>query len=80
MAHHKQHSGPASSRQVNRDRTGKGSSISTEAIGGREFGQVIEPMQAEMASENEGLTDSSHQKSDQTQMKISSKKKRRKAA
>jgi len=41
---------------------------------------VIEPMQAQMASENEGLTDSSHQKSDQTQMKISSKKKRRKAA
>jgi hypothetical protein len=80
MGHHKQHCAPASSRQVNRDRPGKGSSTSTESIGGREFGQVIEPMQAQMASENEGLTDSSHQKSDQTQMKISSKKKRRKAA
>jgi hypothetical protein len=26
--------------------------------GGREFGQVIEPMQAQMASENEGLAES----------------------
>jgi hypothetical protein len=29
-----------------------------DAIGGREFGQVIEPMQAQMASENEGLAES----------------------
>lgn len=26
-------------------------------VGGREFGQVIEPMQAQMASGNEGLTE-----------------------
>jgi hypothetical protein len=31
--------------------------------GGREFGQVIEPMQAQMASGNEGLADSSGSKS-----------------
>ena len=30
---------------------------SENQIGGREFGQVIEPMQAQMASENEGLAD-----------------------
>lgn len=28
-----------------------------EEVGGREFGQVIEPMQAQMASGNEGLTE-----------------------
>jgi hypothetical protein len=78
MGHHKQHAAPASSRQVNRDRTGKASS--TESIGGREFGQVIEPMQAQMASENEGLTDRSDQQSGENQKKMSSKKKSRKAA
>jgi len=30
---------------------------SSGEVGGREFGQVIEPMQSQMASGNEGLTD-----------------------
>jgi hypothetical protein len=45
---------------------GKGSASSGESknrqnapsgIGGREFGQVIEPTQAQMASDNKGLTE-----------------------
>ncbi len=47
-------------------------------IGGREFGQVIEPMQAEMASENEGLTDKQATKPKAHEMK--KEKKQRKAA
>jgi|HubBroStandDraft_5_1064220.scaffolds.fasta_scaffold359724_2 hypothetical protein len=47
-------------------------------IGGREFGQVIEPMQAEMASENDGLTENSTGKPRENQKKMPGK--RRKAA
>ena len=43
---------------------------SDQQIGGREFGQVVEPMQAQMASGNEGLTDkTAHQETDKTQKK-----------
>jgi hypothetical protein len=51
-------------------------------IGGREFGQVIEPMQAEMASENEGLTDKQAAKPKESGMKKEKikKEKPRKAA
>lgn len=38
-------------------------------IGGREFGQVIEPMQAQMASENEGLTEKPAGKAKEEAMK-----------
>lgn len=31
----------------------------TEEVGGREFGQVVEPMQAQMASGNDGLAEKS---------------------
>lgn len=34
-------------------------STGTQSMGGREFGQVIEPMQAQMASGNEGLAEAS---------------------
>lgn len=47
-------------------------------IGGREFGQVIEPMQAEMASENEGLADKQTVQPKESEMK--KEKKPRKAA
>ena len=36
-------------------------STESQGIGGREFGQVIEPMQAQMASGNDGLADNSEQ-------------------
>ena len=31
----------------------------SQSLGGREFGEVVEPMQAQMASGNEGLTEQS---------------------
>ncbi len=38
-----------------KERTGAGAAEKSQP-GGREFGNVIEPMQAEMASENKGLS------------------------
>lgn len=37
----------------------KGQGTKSQNVGGREFGNVIEPMQAQMASGNKGLTDDS---------------------
>jgi len=47
-------------------------------IGGRQFGQVTEPIQAEMASENDGLTDKQTAQPKESGMK--KEKKPRKAA
>jgi hypothetical protein len=64
----------SNTRQGNAPRPGGG-------IGGREFGQVIEPMQAQMASGNEGLAESSRGKQPSgADAKSSSGGKKRKAA
>ena len=65
-----QHSQPKSTER-------KGSQPSGDKIGGREFGQVIEPMQAQMASENEGLAETNAEK---TTPARTSPRKTRKAA
>lgn len=44
-------------KNQHRVRKDEGHQESTEDVGGREFGQVIDPLQAQMASGNEGLTD-----------------------
>lgn len=60
---------------------GKPHSGSENPSGGREFGQVIEPMQAQMASGNEGLADTSGSKrSSRSATRKSSSEKKRKAA
>jgi hypothetical protein len=64
-----------SHKQSNEQKSGQATEPET---GGREFGQVIEPMQAQMASGNEGLTDQSATKPKHGEMKRA--KKRKKAA
>ena len=50
-------------------------------VGGREFGNVIEPTQAQMASDNKGLTAERDQQSpDQKRMEKQPGKRRKKAA
>jgi hypothetical protein len=53
MGHHKHRSGEEKPRQTT-STTPRGSE---NQEGGREFGQVIDPMQAQMASGNEGLAE-----------------------
>ena len=72
MTHQKN---PPSNRQEHQKPSASGNDI-----GGREFGQVIDPTQAQMASENEGLTDNSAGQPHQQSTKKESAKKRRKAA
>ncbi|HEX4039527.1 MAG TPA: hypothetical protein VHX37_15820 [Acidobacteriaceae bacterium] len=52
----------------------------TNHPGGREFGNVIEPMQAEMASENRGLADDSGSPQKPQRRNLSWKKSGKKAA
>jgi hypothetical protein len=73
MGHKKQQSG------VNSDEHSQHpSDQSRQDIGGREFGQVTGPLQSEMASENDGLTENSAGKPREGQKKMPGK--RRKAA
>ncbi|MGC2618213.1 MAG: hypothetical protein WA414_04175 [Acidobacteriaceae bacterium] len=51
---------------------------SSEGIGGREFGQATGPLQSEMASQNDGLTENSAARAPQNEKKA--KLKGRKAA
>jgi hypothetical protein len=59
MGHHKQKGGSAQAREAPRRSAEKQphDRQPDSDIGGREFGQVIEPMQAQMASENDGLAE-----------------------
>lgn len=54
MGHHKHKAGNNRATETPRQH-----STQQSGTGGREFGQVIEPMQAQMASGNEGLAESS---------------------
>ena len=67
----KQHPSPMKSAEKGQEKP-----PASAEIGGREFGQVVEPMQAQMASGNEGLTEKSASKPKGTEKK----KKGRKAA
>lgn len=53
----------------NEDQQRKDQPPAEPEIGGREFGQVIEPMQAQMASENEGLADKPKETDSKTKKK-----------
>ena len=59
MRHKKQHAGMQGGKARSMSRKGSsGQSTNQSSMGGREFGNVIEPMQAQMASGNDGLADS----------------------
>jgi hypothetical protein len=73
MAHQK-HPSEAPRKQENPQPT------PNQTVGGREFGQVIEPMQAQMASGNEGLTDKAETPHREKPTRKESGKKRHKAA
>lgn len=51
--------GKSMKRRPAASHSGKDQSSESQSIGGREFGQVVEPMQAEMASGNDGLAEQS---------------------
>jgi hypothetical protein len=69
-----------SARERSNSTASRAPQTSGKGTGGREFGQVIEPMQAQMASGNEGLADSSGQKQSAAGKKRSGNRSKRKAA
>jgi hypothetical protein len=72
MGHKKQHSGMQSKVRAMSSKGSSGQSANESSMGGREFGNVIEPMQAQMASGNDGLaadSGSSPQKPSKRRMK-----------
>lgn len=59
MRHKKQHTGMQSGkvRSMSSGRSSSSQGKARQEMGGREFGSEFEPMQAEMASGNEGLAE-----------------------
>jgi len=55
MGHHKQKSESHAASETPLQRKTNQAGSGPSGVGGREFGQVIEPMQAQMASGNRGL-------------------------
>ena len=68
-----QHSGMQSGKVRSMSSSSSSGRQSTSQMGGREFGNVDEPMQAELASGNEGLAESAGS-SHQTRSKRRAKK------
>ncbi|HKO11955.1 MAG TPA: hypothetical protein VJV22_08305 [Acidobacteriaceae bacterium] len=61
MRHKKQHAGMqgGKARSMSSSRNSRSQGTAQRDMGGREFGSEFEPMQAEMASGNEGLAETS---------------------
>lgn len=78
MGHKKQQSGTKIKAPAKHPSDQSSEGIGSQEIGGREFGQATGPLQSEMASQNDGLTENSAGRAPQNEKKA--KLKGRKAA